>query len=163
MTAIIDLQDHTHILSGSYDKKINVYNVEQGRFLYNLPANTTSVTGAIINKNGSKVITCGLDKALNVWQISRNGGKVDTLFLERKIQNDVLICSIVASASQNDLVVIGTKDGKIKMINVEKGDSYKTIPCGDNYIIEMLLVERDSKPCTLSLNFRLPANSCLAA
>lgn len=33
----------------------------------------------------------------------------------------MLICSMVASASQNDLVVIGTKDGKIKMINVDKG------------------------------------------
>jgi len=63
-------------LSGSYDKKINIYNAEQGRFTYNLPANQTPVTGAIINKNGTKVITCGLDKALNVWQISRNSGKV---------------------------------------------------------------------------------------
>jgi hypothetical protein len=44
--------------------------------MYNLPANQTSVTGAIINRNGSKVITCGLDKALSVWQISRNNGKV---------------------------------------------------------------------------------------
>lgn len=102
--------------------------------MYNLPANQTSVTGAIINKNGTKVITCGLDKSLNVWQVSRNGGKVETLFLERKIQNDVLICSMVASASQNDLVVIGTKDGKIKMINVDKGESYKTISC-EGYLI----------------------------
>lgn len=68
-------------MSGSYDKKINVYNVEQGRFVYNLPANQTSVTGAIINKNATRVITCGLDKALNVWQISRTNGKVETLFL----------------------------------------------------------------------------------
>lgn len=122
-------------MSGSYDKKINIYNVEQGRFIYNLPANTTSVTGAIITKTGNKVITCGLDKALNVWQVSRNNGKVETLFLERKIQNDVLICSMVASALQNDLVVLGTKDGKIKMINVEKGEAYKTIVCGENYLI----------------------------
>jgi WD40 repeat protein len=115
------LQDNTHILSGSYDKKINVYNFEQGRFVYNLPANQTSVTGAIINRAGTKVITCGLDKALNVWQISKNNGKVETLFLERKIQNDVLICSMVASSFQNEFVVVGTKDGKIKMINIEKG------------------------------------------
>lgn len=81
VTAIVDLQDDTHVLSGSYDKKINVYNVEQGRFLYNLPANQTPVTGAIINKSGNRVITCGLDKALNVWQVSRTNGKVDTLFL----------------------------------------------------------------------------------
>lgn len=81
VTAIVDLQDDTHILSGGYDKKINVYNLEQGRFLYNLPANQTPVTGAIINKTASRVITCGLDKALNVWQVSRSNGKVDTLFL----------------------------------------------------------------------------------
>jgi WD40 repeat protein len=81
VTAIVDLQDDTHILSGSYDKKINVYNVEQGRFLYNLPANQTSVTGAITNKTASRVITCGLDKSLNVWQVSRSNGKVDTMFL----------------------------------------------------------------------------------
>jgi len=76
VTAIVDLQDETHILSGSYDKKINVYNLVQGRFVYSLPANQTPVTGAIINKQGTRVITCGLDKALNVWQISRNNGKV---------------------------------------------------------------------------------------
>lgn len=42
---------------------------------------------------------------------------------------------MVASAWQNDLIIIGTKDGKIKMINVEKGESYKTISCGDNNLI----------------------------
>ena len=42
---------------------------------------------------------------------------------------------MVASALQNDLVVLGTKDGKIKMINVEKGEAYKTIFCGENYLI----------------------------
>lgn len=72
MTAILDLRDDTHILSGSYDKKINIYNCEQGRFMYTLPANQTPVTGAIVTKNGSKVITCGLDKILNVWQVSRD-------------------------------------------------------------------------------------------
>lgn len=89
----------------------------------------------MINKSATRVITCGLDKALNVWQVSRTNGKVDTLFLERKIQNNVLICSMIPSAWQNDLVVIGTKDGKIKMINVEKGESYKTISCSENYLI----------------------------
>lgn len=34
------------------------------------------------------------------------------------MQNDTLICSMVASTSQNDIVVIGTKDGKIKLVNI---------------------------------------------
>jgi hypothetical protein len=47
---------------------------------------------------------------------------------------------MVASAFQNDIVIIGTKDGKIKMINIEKGESYKAISCSDNSLIEVLLI-----------------------
>ena len=97
VTAIVDLKDGCHFLSGGYDKRINIYSFDQGRMLYNLPANQTSVSGAIINKSGSRVVTCGLDKSLNVWQVSRLGENVETLFLERKIQNNVLICSMTAS------------------------------------------------------------------
>ena len=89
--------------------------------VYNLPANQTSVSGAIINKSGSRVVTCGLDKSLNVWQVSSQNGKVETMFLERKIQNNALICSIIASDLLDDFVVIGTHDRKIKMVNIEKG------------------------------------------
>ena len=149
VTTIVDLKDNCHFLSGGYDKRINVYSFEQARMVYNLPANQTSVAGAVINRNGSRVVTCGLDKSLNVWQISRTDGRVDSLFLERKIQNNVLICSIAASTMVDELVVIGTKDGKIKMINIDKGESYKTIQSGDNNLIELVLIERSSKKCKL--------------
>lgn len=49
----------------------------------------------------------------------------------------------------DELVVIGTKDGKIKMINIEKGESYKTIQCTDANLIELILIERTSKQCTI--------------
>ena len=72
VSAILDLKDHQHIMSGSYDKKLNIYNVESRKFEYTLPANKTEITGAVINKSGRKVVTCGLqDRNIHIWQVSR--------------------------------------------------------------------------------------------
>jgi len=51
-----------------------------------------------------------------------------------------MICSFVGSLLQDHLMYIGTKDGKIKLINIEKGEAYKTLSCCNNAIIEMLIV-----------------------
>lgn len=61
-----------------------------------------------------------------------------------------------------ELVIIATKDSKIKLVNIDKGESYKSIPFTSNgliddgsigtplnlvYPLEMTIIERDSKPC----------------
>jgi WD40 repeat protein len=122
VTCILDLGDGVHIASGSYDKKINVYSLLQGKVAYNLPTNKSSVTGIVLSSRGTKMVSCGLDNSLNVWQIVRNKQSlVETMFLERIIQNNTMICSFVGSVLQDNLMYIGTKDGKIKLINIEKG------------------------------------------
>jgi len=85
VTAIVDLQDNRSLVSGSYDKSINVYNLnDEGKMLFNLPANRASVTAVLMNCKGNKLITCGLDDTISVHQIMRStNGQVDTMFLER--------------------------------------------------------------------------------
>ena len=57
------------MVSGSYDKKICVYNYWERGLKYTLPSNKSAVTGIIINADGSKMVSCGLDNTINVWQI----------------------------------------------------------------------------------------------
>lgn len=123
VTAIVDLQDNRSLISGSYDKNINIYNLNsEGKILYNLPVNKTPVTAILLNCNGSKMISCGLDDSVNVWQVVRGASRVvETMFLERIIQNNTMICSLVASLIQPDIVFLGAKDGKIKLINIDRG------------------------------------------
>ena len=85
VTAIVDLQDNRSLISGSYDKTINVYNLnDDGKMLFNLPANKASVTSVLMNCNGNKLIICGLDDTVGVHQIMRgNNRQVETMFLER--------------------------------------------------------------------------------
>lgn len=59
-----------------------------------------------------------------------------------------MICSLVGSVLHEDVIYIGTKDGKLKLINVERGEAYKTISCSNNALIETLVLERQSHPRT---------------
>lgn len=153
VTAIVDLLDNRSLVSGSYDKTINVYNLnEEGKMLFNLPVNKTSVTAVLLTCNGNKLITCGLDDTVSVYQIMRGASRqVETMFLEREIQNNTMICSIVASMLNPELVFLGTKDGKIKLINIERGEAYKIYNVCNNAVIEMVVVERQTKPGTHEL------------
>ena len=83
VTAIVDLQDGRGLVSGSYDKTINVYSLaNDGKLAYSLPANKTSVTALLLNCNSTKLISCGLDDTLSVWQLVRgDSGAVETMFL----------------------------------------------------------------------------------
>jgi WD40 repeat protein len=153
VTAIIDLQDGRGLASGSYDKTINIYSlINDGKLAYSLPANKTSVTALLLNANASKMISCGLDDTLSIWQIVRGAGNiVETMFIERIIQNNTMICSLTASVLRPELVLLGAKDGKVKVIDIDRGQASKSLTVCSNAIIEMVVVERATKP----------GNSCL--
>jgi WD40 repeat protein len=78
VTSILDLGDGQTLISGSYDKKINVYNYKKSLLMYNLANNKSSVTGIIINGNRTKLLSCGLDNTLYVWNIIR---KNDVIYI----------------------------------------------------------------------------------
>ena len=74
VTGIVDLADGRHIATGSYDKKINIYNTVKKQITLSLNNNKTSVTGMVINADKTKLITSGLDKSIAVWSIIRKNG-----------------------------------------------------------------------------------------
>ena len=131
--------------------------------LFNLPANRASVTAVLMNCKGNKLITCGLDDTISVHQIMRNtNGQVDTMFLEREIQNNTMICSIVCSVINPELVFLGTKDGKVKLINIDRGEAYKIYNVCSNAVIELVVIERQTKPGTYRLILRISTCFMLA-
>ena len=76
ITSIVDLKDGQTLVSGSYDKLINIYNHRRAEVLYNLSANKCHVTGIVLSGDGNRMTSCGLDKSLHVWRISRKHGIV---------------------------------------------------------------------------------------
>lgn len=93
-----------------------------------------------------KLISCCLENnALNIWQIVRSTNldgmnRVETIFLEQVVENNAMICSVVASALRSNLVYLGTKDGRLKIVDTDRGESIKNMSCCNNALIEMLVI-----------------------
>jgi WD40 repeat protein len=60
-----------------------------------------------------------------------------------------------------DIIVAGTKDGKIKFWNLESGELERTLTVNNNLVIDMVLIEREAKPSKIIHYLRLPVNSIL--
>lgn len=151
VTSIVDLCDGQTLVSGSYDKKINVYNYKKSALLFSLPNNKSSVTSMLLNSARSKLVSCGFDSMMFVWGITRDQtGVVESISIERVIRNDSIVCCLNGSMLRPDIIVAGTKDGKIKFWNLDTGELEKTLSASSNLVIDMVLIERKAKPSTIS-------------
>lgn len=72
VTSIVDMCDGQTLVSGSYDKKINVYNYKKSAVKFSLPNNRSSVTSMLLNSSRNKLISCGFDSMMFVWAITRD-------------------------------------------------------------------------------------------
>jgi len=80
VTAIIDLEDGRHVITGSYDKKMNLLNMVNNQIVVTLNNNRTSVTGMTMSIDKAKLVTSGLDNSLTVWNIIRKNNVIKYLF-----------------------------------------------------------------------------------
>lgn len=71
VTAIVDLQDGRHLVTGSYDKKINLFSHAKGKIITTLSNNKTSVTSMVMTSDKMRIVSSGLDNSLSVWTIVR--------------------------------------------------------------------------------------------
>lgn len=122
VTSIVDLEDGQTIISGSYDKKINLYNTKDSTLMYSLPNNKSPVSAMVLNATKDKLISTGLDGKIYVWNITRTpSGIVETINSERILSNDQVVCSLNCSMLRPDLILTGTMDGKIKFWDLNSG------------------------------------------
>lgn len=147
VTSIVDLEDGQTIVSGSYDKKINLYNIKDSTLMYSLPNNKSPVSAMVLNATKNKLISTGLDGKIYVWNITRNPmGIVESINSEKILSNDQVVCSLNCSMLRPNLILTGTMDGKIKFWDINSGEVEKVLVVNDGPIVELLVLERESKP-----------------
>jgi WD40 repeat protein len=71
VTAIVDLEDGRNLVTGSYDKKINLFSYAKGKSVTTLSNNKTSVTSMVMTTDKQRLVSSGLDSSLSVWTIVR--------------------------------------------------------------------------------------------
>lgn len=61
--------------------------------------------------------------------------KVETIFLQQVVESNTMLCSVVTSAVQPNIIYIGTKDGRLKIVDIDKGEAIKNMSCCNNALI----------------------------
>src|SRR5439155_12360284 len=59
--------DNTKLACGSKDGKVRVYNVADGKQVYEISAHTGAVTGLSYSGNGAVLVSVGADALLRYW------------------------------------------------------------------------------------------------
>jgi WD40 repeat protein len=70
LTCIADLTDGTHLATGGYDKKIQVFNYRRGEPAFEVNSCRSGVTCMVVCEQSKKLVSAGLDSTLTVWALS---------------------------------------------------------------------------------------------
>lgn len=70
VTCIVDLQDGTHLATGSYDRKINIFNHRRGVAILSVSSSKTGI-GCMTLVGGRSLVTSALDMSIAVWHLTR--------------------------------------------------------------------------------------------
>lgn len=70
MTCIVDLEDGEHLVTGSYDKQILLFNHWSGQILAS-HNNKSNVTSIVLTSDKKKLVSACLESSLLVWNIIR--------------------------------------------------------------------------------------------
>jgi WD40 repeat protein len=69
LTCVVDLLDGSHLATGGYDKKINIYNYKKGENAFEVNTCRSGVTSLVICEQSRKLVSAGLDSTLTIWNI----------------------------------------------------------------------------------------------
>jgi WD40 repeat protein len=89
VTAIVDLEDGRHLVTGSYDKKINLFSYAKGKSVTILSNNKTSVTSMVMTSDRQRLVSSGLDSSLSVWTIVRKNEVINLIYSDGGIDRAI--------------------------------------------------------------------------
>lgn len=68
VTSIVDLDDNEHLVTGSYDKKISLYNFSKGQ-VTSTHTTKSAITSIALTSDKQNLVSSGLDFSLTLWKI----------------------------------------------------------------------------------------------
>lgn len=72
VTGIVDLQDSTHLVTVSYDRKINIFNFRKGAVVLTASNSKAGIACVALSSDKQRIVTSSLDNSICVWLISRD-------------------------------------------------------------------------------------------
>ena len=151
VVGLVSLDDNQTIISASYDKDVIVWNYTTGVQIQKLSTHNSSVAAIALTKDRQKIISCGLDNLVNVWKINyKKNNSFESCYLEKQIKNNTFICSLNTLYNSNDSLIVGGKDGKIKIYDLKTGEADQIYNINLGPIVELLALESNDNTIVFS-------------
>jgi WD40 repeat protein/serine/threonine protein kinase len=120
VTSVAVSPDGRHIVSGSYDKTLRVWDLGTGRCLNTLQGHTESVDSVAVSPDGRQIVSGSNDKTLRVWALE-TGSCLNTL------QGHTHVVSSVAVSPDGRHIVSGSWDNTLRVWELGTGRCIHTL------------------------------------
>ncbi|NEP62993.1 MAG: WD40 repeat domain-containing protein, partial [Symploca sp. SIO2G7] len=127
--------DGQRVVSGSWDTKIKIWNIDTGEELRTLRGHTNIVHSVAVTPNGNKVVSASSDKTIKIWDIDTGE--------ELKTFNTDGINSI-AITPDGEKIVSGSSDKTIKIWDIDTAILLKTLK-GHTNSVDAVVISSDCK------------------
>ncbi|MBN2575032.1 MAG: WD40 repeat domain-containing protein, partial [Deltaproteobacteria bacterium] len=157
--AVALLPDGKCAVSGSYDKKLKLWDIETGKCLRTFDGHTGSVTAVALLPDGKRALSGSWDKTLRLWDI-------ETGRCLRTLQGHTAEVVAVAALLGGECAISGSYDKTLKLWDLENGRCLRTLD-GHGHVVEAVATLPDGKraisgsqDCTLKV-WDLESGKCL--
>ncbi len=112
--------DGTKIISGSLDKTIRVWNLENGTELQTIKGHYAPISSVCVTPDGKKVVSSSFDKTIRIWDLE-NGTELQTM------KGHYSPISSVCITPDGNKVVSASLDTTIRIWDLESGKELQTL------------------------------------
>jgi WD40 repeat protein len=72
VTCIVDLQDSSNLVTGSFDRKINIFSYRRGVVIFTVNSCKAGITCMGLTSDKHRLISSLLDNSIAIWKITRD-------------------------------------------------------------------------------------------
>lgn len=121
------------LISGSYDGKIIIWDVETGNFIKLLRGhNNYIIYGIAVTTDSSTIISGGGDNTIKIWDL-------ETGLEKNTLRGHMSVVHTVAATPNNDKVVSGSWDNTIRVWNIDDGTLLLTFIGHKDFITSIII------------------------
>jgi len=118
--AVAVTPDGKHVISGSWDNTLRVWDIESGKEIQTLEGHTDGVEAVAVTPDGKHAISGSRDNTLRVWDIE-SGEEIQTL------EGHTNSVSAVAVTPDGKHVISGSWDKTLRVWDIESGEIIQTL------------------------------------
>ena len=162
VVAMVPLNSGRHLASASYDKEIIIWDTETGTAVQKASGHQSSITCISVSSDNKHLYSASLDGKIISWKLNFNQSQNEIIQYENTFSNDKLVCSLISCPFTQNEIAIGTKEGKVRIIDLNKGMIRSEISICDSPIIELLCVQSSDFESSIFIASALKCSSIFA-